>query len=117
MCSEFGSICPFVQSFATQDLRTRSQEVPQSPRNGSKISFWGVFDQNLVHLYVFFLLEYENANGFVTFCKNHVSKKNLVLDLWSKNLSTSENAIFFKLQYLTNKLIFEVEFLPVVRYL
>ena len=46
-----------------------------------------------------------------------MSKKNLVLDLWSKNLSTNENARFFKLQYLTNELIFEVELLPVVRYL
>ena len=36
-----------------------------------------------------FLLEYESTNGFVTFCRNYVSKKNLVLELWSKNLSTS----------------------------
>ena len=26
-----------------------------------------------------FLLEYESTNGFVTFCRNYVSKKNLVM--------------------------------------
>ena len=30
--------------------------------------------------------------------------KNLVLELWSKNLKANQNAGFFKLEYLTNKL-------------
>ena len=32
------------------------------------------------------LLEHENTNSLLTFCKNHMSKKNLVFGLWSKNL-------------------------------
>ena len=31
-------------------------------------------------------------------------KKNLVLELWSKNLKANQNAGFFKLEYLPNKL-------------
>ena len=34
----------------------------------------------------------------LTFCKNNMFAKNLVLELWSKNLKTNENAGFFKLQ-------------------
>ena len=41
--------------------------------------------------------------------------KNLVLQLWSKNLWTNQNAGFFKLEYLTNKLRYEAEFLDVTR--
>ena len=43
-----------------------------------------------------------------------MSKKNLVLELWSKNRKTNYNVGFFKLQYLTNELTYEVEYLPVV---
>ena len=46
---------------------------------------------------MYFLLGYESTNGFVTFFKNHVSKKNLVLTLWSKNLSTNQDTRSFKL--------------------
>ena len=44
------------------------------------------FDKNLIHSYVHFLHEYESNIGIVTFCKKHLSWKNLVLELWSKNL-------------------------------
>ena len=37
--------------------------------------------------------------------------KNLVFDLWSKNLKTNQAAGFFKLQYLTINLRSEVDFL------
>ena len=36
--------------------------------------------------------------------------KNLVVELWSKNLKANQNTGFFKLEYLTNKLRYEVEF-------
>ena len=42
-------------------------------------------------------------------------EKNLVLELLSKNLKANQNARLFKLQYLTNKLRYEVEFLDVIR--
>ena len=42
-------------------------------------------------------------------------KKNLVLELWSKNLKANQNGGFFELEYLTNKLRYEVEFLDVTR--
>ena len=32
-----------------------------------------------------------------------MSGKNLVLELWPKNLKANQNAGFFKLEYLTNK--------------
>ena len=41
--------------------------------------------------------------------------KNLVLELWSKNLKTNQNVGFFKLEYLKNKLRYEVAFLDVIR--
>ena len=41
--------------------------------------------------------------------------KSLVLELWSKNLKVNQNAGFFKLEYLKNKLRHEVEFLDVTR--
>ena len=41
--------------------------------------------------------------------------KNLVLELWAKILKANQNAGFFKLEYLKNKLRYEVEFLYVAR--
>ena len=41
--------------------------------------------------------------------------KNLVLELWSKNSKTNQNAGLFKLEYLKNKLRYEVEFLDVTK--
>ena len=55
------------------------------------------------------------ANVFLYFFqKQHVSK-NLVLELWTKNLKTNQNAGFFKPQYLTKNLRYEVEFLDMIR--
>ena len=36
--------------------------------------------------------------------------KNLVLEIWSKNFKANLNGEFFKLQYLTKKLTYEVDF-------
>lgn len=55
--------------------------------------------------------KYESTNGILTFCKNLVFQKILILVLWSKNIQTNQNAGFFNLQYLTNELGYEVEFL------
>ena len=46
--------------------------------------------------------------------KQHVSK-NLVLELWTKNLKTNQNAGFFKPQYLTKNMRYEVELLDMIR--
>ena len=56
-----------------------------------------------------------NVNGLLTFCKNSMFVENLVLELWSKNLEANQNAGFFELEYLINKLSYEVEFLDVTR--
>ena len=76
----------------------KAQNVPQNL----------IHDRDLINLYIISLLEYEITNSLQRFCKNHISRKNLVLDLWSQNLQHSQNAGFFKLQYLTNKLRYEV---------
>ena len=62
-----------------------------------------------------FFIHYESANGLLTFCKDKIFGKNLILELRSKNLKTYQNARFIKLQYLTNRLRYEVEFLDVNR--
>ena len=49
-----------------------------------------------------FLLEYESTNGFLTFWKDLMHRKKLVLQLWSKNLQTNQNADFSILQYEVN---------------
>ena len=41
--------------------------------------------------------------------------KNLFFELWSKGLKTNQNTGFFKVQYLTDKLCYEVYFWDVVR--
>lgn len=45
-----------------------------------------IHDRDLINLYIISLLEYEITNSLQRFCKNHISRKNLVLDLWSQNL-------------------------------
>ena len=60
-------------------------------------------------MYVF-LLPHDRVNGLLTFCKNNMFGKTLVLDLWFKNLKVGRNAGFFKLEYLKNRLRYEVEF-------
>ena len=46
--------------------------------------------------------------------KQHVSK-NLALELQIKNLKTNQNVGFFKPQYLTKSLRYEVEFLDMIK--
>ena len=41
--------------------------------------------------------------------------KNLVLELWSKNLKINQNAGFFKLQYLPKNWWYKVEFLDMTQ--
>ena len=43
-------------------------------------------------------------------------RKNLLFELWSKNLQTNQNVRFFKLQYLTKELRYELQFLFVARH-
>ena len=62
-----------------------------------------------------FLLQYESVNGLLTFYKNNMFGKNLILELWSKNFKVNQSAGFFKLEYLTNTLRHEVEFLDMTR--
>ena len=75
-------------------MREKSQEWPKN-------EVFKVFGKNLIHS-MFFLLKYESAYGLLTFWKNNIFLKNLVLELWFKNLKTNQNAGFFELQYLTN---------------
>ena len=59
------------------------------------------------HVYCF-LLQYESVNGLLNFCKNNMFVKNLALQF--KKLKANQNTGFFQLEYLTNKLRYEVEF-------
>lgn len=70
------------------------QDCPKGPKNGPKIIFWG-FDKNLIHSYVLDLLGYESTNDSLTFCKNDMSGKNLVLRvIIQKLVDQSERVIF-----------------------
>ena len=42
-------------------------------------------------------------------------RKNLILELWSKNFKANQNAGILKLEYLTYKLRYKVGFLDVAR--
>ena len=59
-----------------------------------------------------FLLQCKSVSSLLTFCKNKMFEKNLVLEM-SKNLKTNQNAEFCKIDYLTNNLRYEAEFLDV----
>ena len=61
-----------------------AQFLKSVPKMTQKCGFWG-FDKNLVYSVVLLWLEYEITNGLLGFCKNHMSRKNLVLELWFKN--------------------------------
>ena len=63
-------------------LGVRPQKIPKWHKNES----FGEFDKSLVHSYVLFKLEYEIASSPLTFYKNCKPGKNLVLELWAKNL-------------------------------
>ena len=85
------------------------QEGPKRVKTVPKISFFGFWHKSS-QLMGTFLLEYESRNGRLTFFKDRISGKNLVGELWSKILQTNQNAIFFKLEYLTNESRNEVKF-------
>ena len=83
---------PMVRNWLSQFLWKGHEKPKKSP----KWYFCG-FDVTLIHSYVLFLFEYEITNVLLTFCpltfcKSHISGKNLVLDLWSENLKTNQNA-------------------------
>ena len=80
---------------------------------GPKNDFLG-FGKNLIHSCLLFLLEYVNNNDPLTLCKICMSGKNLILELYSKNLQTDQIVGFFKLQYLTNGVRYAVEFFYVI---
>ena len=71
------------------------------PEKVPKMRFW-CFDKSLIHSCVLFILEYESNNVLLTFCKNHISGKNMVIKLMvQKPLDQSKyfNAVgFFKLR-------------------
>ena len=70
----------------------------------------------LAYIYIYvFLLHYESVNNILTFSKNKMFGKNLILQLRSKNLWTNQNARFFKLEYFTNKLKYVAELFDVTR--
>ena len=95
------------------------------------LTFWGLLPTNplLKTLYpknfwirhcaypyqICFFVSVQNCQWSVSFLQNNMFGKNLFLALWSKNLKTTQNAKFFKLQYLTKKLRHGVEFLDVSR--
>ena len=47
---------------------------------------FGGSDKNLIHSHVFFFFNIKSAHGLLTFSKNCMSAKKLVLELWPKNL-------------------------------
>ena len=61
------------------------QEGQKSSKNCPKMSFSG-FLTKIKFIDIYLLIEYERTNGPLTFCKNYVLGKNLVLELPSKNL-------------------------------
>ena len=86
-----------------------SQEIPKRPKTAPKMSFFWFWHKSNKFIYTF-VLEYESVNGYLTFSKDRISVKNLVHELWSKNLQTNQNARFFKLELLANKLRHKVKF-------
>ena len=141
MSTEFGSvpwsICQFALPLTMQGLgiassvfsdflheirKSQSKKIDEAQylkvllgQDGPKLRFLR-FDKNFMISWVLFLLECESTGGLLTFSKDHMSLKNLILELWPKILETNQNAGFFKLHYLTNKSIYELEFLYVVRH-
>ena len=68
-------------NFEKKFLRVRRvQTVP-------KMKFLG-FRKKLTHSYEFFLLHYESTNFLLTFCKNHIIARNLVLSSGPKTSRT-----------------------------
>ena len=67
--------------------------------------------EKLLSIQMCFFVAVESANTLLTFRKKDMFQKNLVYELWSKNMKINQNAGFFTLQFVTNKLKYEVEFL------
>ena len=110
------SIPPNKKIGRSQFLKKRLDELDlegsKSSEIGPKTRFLGYWQKSYPFI---ILLQYEKGNGLLTFCKNNKFRKNLVTELWSKNLKTIQNAGLFKLKYLANKLRYEVEFLDMNR--
>ena len=84
-------------------------------------SFFNFFSHDVSHHKVrkvmnpSFLKKVQMGLAFLIFCKENMLAKNIVLELWSKNLKRNQNARFFKLQYLRKSLRYEVVFLDKTR--
>ena len=98
--NKFGFVCHFIrihykdyESICSDGFRElkKSQKQPEN-------RIFGVLAKiPTIQIYTF-LLQYEISNGLLTFCKNNMFWKNVLLELWSKNLKTNQIAGFFKLQ-------------------
>ena len=101
-----------IQFFEKKSWRVRrTLKVQKQPRNGV-LELLIKMQSNHVST---FLIEYQSTNALLTFCRNSMRGKNVVLELEPKNLWTNQNAGFFQLQYLTNKLRCEAELLYLIR--
>ena len=105
-----------VRKVWSQFLKKTSDRLGLDDLKSPKVRFLG-FWQNTYPFRCAFLIQHESQCFlfFLTLYKNNMFAKNLVLDLWSKNLKTNQNAGFFKLQYLTKNLRYEVKFLDMTR--
>ena len=68
-----------------RDFWRKILQDKEGPKVVEKRGFWG-FDKNSTHWYQLFSLEYEIINDCVIICIKFMSRKNLVPELWSKNL-------------------------------
>ena len=77
---------------------------------------WGFYGcKKILSTYICFFASIWKCQWSFNFLQKQHVWKNLVLELWSKKLQANQNAGFFKLEYLTNKLRYEVEFLDVIK--
>ena len=72
----------------------------EGPKIISKMRFFEDFDKSLICLNVLFLPKHESTSVLQSFCRNHMSGKNLVLgpkksESWSKYLQTNQDSGFF----------------------
>ena len=97
--SFFSFFCTRLESHKVRKV-TKSdfrKKVP-SKRMGS-LGFW----KKCIPFICTFILEYESTTGLQAFCKNRISEKTLILELWYKSLYSDPNTGF-----LTNKISYEV---------
>ena len=80
--------------------------MQKDPKMSQKWCFHS-FDENLVHRCALFIVYNESPYGPLSFCENHMTGKNLVLELWPK--------IFDKL-YLLKGLMPRFDFLHAGRH-